>query len=153
MKKKLYVADVLMKGEIEILHKHFKEDELCLLRGDTDYSERYSDEELVNIAESTASRILEKETLKELLENDLSHVLDYNENYDYIIEKIEWAIEDDVSPDLKTYEITGYDIDHMLMIYDKYGDIAKPHYDLRGDFLLNVGLGSETIWIRRKCRM
>lgn len=93
MSKNLYARDVLTFSEYQELHNHLADDEYELL---VDVNTTVSESHNLRIsAFESATRILVSEPIKELLEYDLQHVFNYDEKFDYIISKLERAINED----------------------------------------------------------
>lgn len=85
MEKRLFARDILTKEEYDVLYESMARDETfwILESGlkDTDG----------NAGQAVAREILENEPLEELKEYDLFHILNYNEDHEHIVEKIESA--------------------------------------------------------------
>ena len=100
MSKDLYARDVLTFSEYQELHTHLANDEYWLLVDVNTLQHVYncsvSESPALRIsAFEIASSILATEPVKELLEYDLQHVFNYDERFDYIISKLERAVNKD----------------------------------------------------------
>lgn len=85
MEKRLFARDVLTKEEYNVLYESMVRDETFWI---LESGLKNADE---NAGQAVAREILENEPLEELKEYDLFHILNYNEDYEHIIEKIESA--------------------------------------------------------------
>lgn len=85
MEKRLFARDVLTKEEYNVLYESMVRDETFWI---LESGLKNADE---NAGQVVAREILENESLEELKEYDLFHILNYNEDYERIIEKIESA--------------------------------------------------------------
>lgn len=85
MEKRLFARDVLTKEEYDVLYESIVRDETFWL---LESGVKNADE---NAGRVVAREILENEPLEELKEYDLFHILNYNEDYEHIVEKIESA--------------------------------------------------------------
>lgn len=85
MEKRLFARDVLTKEEYDVLYESMVRDETFWL---LESGVKNADE---NAGRVVAREILENEPLEELKEYDLFHILNYNEDHEHIVEKIESA--------------------------------------------------------------
>ena len=88
--KKLFLRDGLTIDEYETLHNHLTSDEYHLLLSSS--SDSFNKDNLWISAHETASHILRTETLENLLEYDLMHILNNDTLNEPIVLKIETAV-------------------------------------------------------------